>query len=67
MIYESAGGTFNSEMVVHGALWYVISCIGFMLTFSESLDYYFLFDDFFMVSTAFSLFYSWQSYELDTV
>ena len=66
MIFESAG-SFNTQMVVHGALWYVISCIGFVFTFSETLDYYFLFDDLFMVSTAFSLFYSWQSYELDTV
>ena len=57
-IYESAG-TFNTQMVVHGALWYVISCIGFIFTFDDSLDYYFLFDDLFMVSTAFSLFYSW--------
>ena len=64
MIYAKAG-TFNTEMVIHGALWYVISCIGFICTFSETLDYYFLFDDLFMVSTAFSLFYSWQSYELD--
>ena len=55
---ESAG-SFNTQMVVHGALWYVISCVGFVFTFSETLDYYFLFDDLFMVSTAFSLFYSW--------
>ena len=60
-------GTFNTEMVIHGALWYVISVIGFVFTFSETMDYYFLFDDLFMVSTAFSLFYSWQSYEVDTL
>ena len=58
MIYESSA-TFNTEMVILGALWYVISVIGFVFTFSEELDYYFLFDDLFMVSTAFSLFYSW--------
>ena len=66
MIYANAG-SLNSEMVVQGALWYIISCIGFVCTFSYTLDYYFLFDDLFLVSTAFSLFYSWQSYELDTV
>ena len=66
VVYESAN-SFNTEMVVHGALWYFISVIGFIFTFSEELDYYFLFDDLFMVSTAFSLFYSWQSYEIDTL
>ena len=65
-LYDTVG-TFNTEMVIHGALWYVISVIGFVFTFSETMDYYFLFDDLFMVSTAFSLFYSWQSYEVDTL
>ena len=34
VIYESSA-TFNTEMVIHGALWYVISVIGFVCTFSE--------------------------------
>ena len=52
-------GSFNPTMVMYGAFWYIVSCIGFLLTFSESLDYYFLFDDLFMIATAFSMFYSW--------
>ena len=52
-------GSFNPTMVLYGALWYVVSVIGFLLTFSETLDYYFFFDDLFMISTAFSMFYSW--------
>ena len=55
-------GSFNPTMVFHGALWYLVSVVGFLLTFSEKLDYYFFFDDLFMVSTAFSMFYSWQSF-----
>ena len=51
-------------MVIWGAIWYVASCVGFLLTFSESLDYYFIFDDMFMISTAFSMFYSWQSFRV---
>ena len=57
-------GSYNRSMVMYGALWYVISCVGFVLTFSEALDYYFVFDDLFMVATSFSLFYSWQSYNI---
>ena len=53
-------------MVIWGAFWYVVSCVGFLLTFSESLDYYFIFDDLFMISTAFSMFYSWQSFRVPT-
>ena len=53
-------------MVIWGAIWYVASCVGFLLTFSESLDYYFIFDDMFMISTAFSMFYSWQSFRVPT-
>ena len=56
-------GSFNPEMVLHGAFWYLVSVVGFLLTFSEKLDYYFFFDDIFMISTAFCLFYSWQSYD----
>ena len=55
-------GSFNASMVLWGAFWYMVSCIGFLLTFSEKLDYYYLFDDLFEVSTAFSMFYSWQSF-----
>lgn len=55
-------GSFNPSMVMYGAFWYIVSCLGFLLTFSEKLDYYFLFDDLFEVSTAFSMFYSWQSF-----
>jgi len=55
-------GSFNPSMVLYGAFWYMVSCVGFLLTFSEKLDYYFLFDDLFEVSTAFSMFYSWQSF-----
>jgi len=51
-------------MVAYGAFWYFVSVIGFLLTFSENLDYYFFFDDLFMVSTAFSMFYSWQSFQV---
>jgi len=51
-------------MVAYGALWYLVSVVGFLLTFSENLDYYFFFDDLFMVSTAFSMFYSWQSFQV---
>ena len=57
-------GSYNKSMVMYGALWYVISCIGCVLTFSEQLDYYFVFDDLFMVATSFSLFYSWQSFNI---
>ena len=57
-------GSYNKSMVVHGALGYVVSCVGFVLTFSENLDYYFVFDDLFMVATSFSLFYSWQSFNI---
>lgn len=63
MLYDKPG-SFNPTMVFYGALWYIVSCIGFLLTFSESLDYYFVFDDLFMVSTAFSMFYSWQSFQV---
>ena len=63
-VFLDSPGTFNTSMVANGALWYFISCIGFVFTFSEKLDYYFVFDDLFMVSTAFSLFYSWQSFNL---
>ena len=55
-------GSFNPTMVIYGAVWYVLSCLGFLLTFSDTLDYYFIFDDLFMISTAFSMFYSWQSF-----
>ena len=55
-------GSFNPTMVFYGALWYFVSVVGFLLTMSERLDYYFIFDDLFMVSTAFSMFYSWQSF-----
>ena len=57
-------GSFNPEMVLHGAFWSLVSVVGFLLTFSEKLDYYFFFDDLFMVSTAFSMFYSWQSFQV---
>ena len=57
-------GSFNPSMVMYGAFWYIVSCLGFLLTFSEKLDYYFLFDDLFEVSTAFSMFYSWQSFQV---
>lgn len=57
-------GSYNRSMVLYGAFWYIISCIGFVLTFSEELDYYFVFDDLFMVATSFSLFYSWQSFNI---
>ena len=53
-------------MVINGAFWYAVSCVGFLLTFSERLDYYFVFDDLFMISTAFSMFYSWQSFQIST-
>ena len=53
-------------MVVNGAFWYIVSCLGFLLTFSETLDYYFIFDDLFMISTAFSMFYSWQSFQVSS-
>ena len=57
-------GSFNPSMVINGAFWYIVSCVGFLMTFSESLDYYFIFDDLFMISTAFSMFYSWQSFQV---
>ena len=63
VIYDKPG-SFNPEMVLYGAIWYAVSCIGFLLTFSERLDYYFVFDDLFMISTAFSMFYSWQSFRV---
>ena len=59
-------GSFNPTMVIYGAIWYMVSVVGFLLTFSENLDYYFFFDDLFMVSTAFSMFYSWQSFQVET-
>ena len=59
-------GSFNPDMVIHGAFWYLVSVFGFLLTFSEKLDYYFFFDDLFMVSTAFSMFYSWQSFQVSS-
>lgn len=62
-IYDKKG-SFNAGMVIYGAIWYLVSVFGFLLTFSENLDYYFFFDDLFMVSTAFSMFYSWQSYQV---
>ena len=57
-------GSFNPSMVFYGAIWYFVSVLGFLLTFSEALDYYFFFDDLFMISTAFSMFYSWQSFQV---
>ena len=54
-------------MVAYGALWYAISCGGLIFTFSDVWNYYFFFDDIFMISTAFCLFYSWQSYDDDSV
>jgi len=57
-------GSFNPTMVMYGAFWYMVSVVGFLLTFSETLDYYFFFDDLFMVATCFSMFYSWQSFQV---
>jgi len=59
--------TYNWQNVKYGGLWYLISCVGFVCTCSEELNYYFLFDDLFIISTAFSLFYSWQTYTENTL
>ena len=50
-------------MAAYGALWYVVSLACLVFTNSDVLNYYFFFDDIFMISTAFCLFYSWQSYD----
>ena len=50
-------------MAAYGALWYVVSCACLVFINSDVLNYYFFFDDIFMISTAFCLFYSWQSYD----
>jgi len=63
ILYDKPG-SFNPSMVFYGALWYLASVLGFLVTFSERLDYYFFFDDFFMISTSFSMFYSWQSFQV---
>ena len=62
LLLKNKGG-FNKTMVSYGAFWYGISCAGLLFTFSERWNYYFIFDDIFMISTAFCLFYSWQSYD----
>ena len=59
--------TYNWQNVKYGGLWYLISCVGFVCTWSDNLNYYFLFDDLFIISTAFSLFYSWQTYTDETL
>ena len=50
-------------MAAYGALWYVVSLACLVFINSDILNYYFFFDDIFMISTAFCLFYSWQSYD----
>ena len=52
-------------MVFNSAVWYIMSVISSVISSSTSLDYYFFFDDLFMVSTAFSMFYSWQIYQVE--
>ena len=49
-------------MVFKSAVWYIISIISSVISNGTSFDFYFFFDDLFMVSTAFSMFYSWQIY-----
>ena len=56
-------GQLNRAMAAYGALWYVVSCACLVFINSDVLNYYFFFDDIFMISTAFCLFYSWQSYD----
>lgn len=58
--------SFNKTMVAHGALWYTLSLASALFSYSEYWNYYFFFDDIVMISTAFCLFYSWQSYDNDT-
>ena len=40
------------------AIWYILSCFGFLATLF-STDFYLLADDVFMFATGMSLFYSW--------
>ena len=42
-----------------------MSVISSVISSSTNIDYYFFFDDLFMVSTAFSMFYSWQIYQVE--
>ena len=52
-------------MVFNSAVWYIMSVVSSVISSSTSFDYYFFFDDLFMVSTAFSMFYSWQIYQVE--
>jgi hypothetical protein len=45
----------------------VVSIAGFIVTLSNTLDFYLLGDDLFVFSTGMSLFYSWQTYEETTL
>jgi len=58
---------YNMEAVRLGMYWYAASAIGFLGMLSSWLNHYFLFDDFFVMCTCFSLFYCWQMHTDDTL
>ena len=59
--------TFNRKMVAKAALWYIISIACMVAVYSDMWNYYFFIDDMAMISTAFCIFYSWQSYDDDSI
>jgi len=62
---EKGSKEVNPQMVALGGLWYGISFLAFLCSFSTTLDFYFFFDDVSMFATQISSFYSWQTYQRD--
>lgn len=51
----------------YGMYWYAASAIGFFGQLSGRANYYYVFDDIFVICTCFSLFYCWQMQTDDTM
>jgi len=49
----------NSRCAALGAFWYIFSIVFFIGSYFRAIDLFYLFDDAFMIATAFSLYYSW--------
>lgn len=49
----------NTRMVFYGAVWYIISIIGFVGAYHKLFDFFYFFQDLTIFATGLSLFYSW--------
>jgi len=58
---------YNISEMRYGMYWYAASAIGFFGKLSSWANYYFIFDDIFIICTCFSLFYCWQMHTDDTL